>query len=200
MGAINEMKKLYADILHLVLTRAYERRKVRLTSGRESDFYIDCRRVTLTAEGVHKIARYLLLLMREENMAVQAVGGPAMGAVPVAAAISALSYAPPFNARPLDTFFVRAEPKKHGSGNMVDGPTLREGMPVLVLDDVLTTGGSLLKAVRAVQELGCRVEKILVIVDRQEGGRENLVKEGLEVVSILTRSDLEQARSNSKKD
>ena len=91
-----------------------------------------------------------------------------MGAVPVAAAISALSYAPPFNAQPLDTFFVRAEPKKHGLENKVDGPTLREGLPLLMLDDVLTTGGSLLKAVRAVQELGCRVEKILVIVDRQD--------------------------------
>lgn len=194
------MKKLHADILHLILTRAYEQKKVRLTSGRESDFYVDCRRVTLTAEGVHKIAQYVLMFIQEQNLMVKAIGGPAMGAVPVAAAISALSYAPPFNEQPLDTFFVRAEPKKHGSGNKVDGPTLREGLPVLVLDDVLTTGGSLLKAVRAVQDLGCRVEKILVIVDRQEGGRENLVKEGLEVVSILTRSDLEQARSNNKKD
>lgn len=188
------MKKLYQDILQLILTRAYEQRKVRLASGRESDFYIDCRQVTLTAEGVHKIAQYVLHLIREENLAVKAIGGPAMGAVPVAAAISALSYALPFNAQPLDTFFVRAEPKKHGLENKVDGPTLREGFPLLMLDDVLTTGGSLLKAVRAVQELGCRVEKILVIVDRQEGGRENLEKEGLGVVSILTRTDLEQAR------
>ena len=188
------MKGLYQDILHLVLNRAYEQRRVRLASGRESDFYIDCRRVTLTAEGVHKIAQYVLHLIREENLAVRAVGGPAMGAVPVAAAISALSCSPPFDGQPLDTFFVRAEPKKHGLENRVDGPTLREGLPLLLLDDVLTTGGSLLKAARAVQELGCRVEKILVIVDRQEGGRENLEKEGLNIASILTRSDLEQAR------
>ncbi|NMB35518.1 MAG: orotate phosphoribosyltransferase [Firmicutes bacterium] len=190
-----EMEKLYGDILQLILTRAYERKKVRLASGRESDFYIDCRRVTLTAEGVHKLARYILHLIHKEYPAVKAVGGPALGAVPLSAAISALSYASPSNTPPLDTFFVRAEPKKHGSGNKVDGPTLREGLPLLVLDDVLTTGGSLLKAVRAVQELGCRVEKVLVIVDRQEGGRENLTREGLSVASILTRADLEQAQA-----
>lgn len=194
------MEKLYEEILQLILTRAYEQKKVRLASGRESDFYIDCRKVTLTAEGVHKLARYILHLIREKYPAVKAVGGPALGAVPLAAAISALSYAPPFsaNAQPLDTFFVRAEPKKHGSGNKVDGPTLREGLPLLVLDDVLTTGGSLLKAVRAVQELGCRVEEILVIVDRQEGGHENLAREGLSVASILTRADLEQEQARRR--
>ncbi|MGI5823421.1 MAG: orotate phosphoribosyltransferase [Dethiobacteria bacterium] len=188
------MQDLYQDILHLVLNRAYEQRRVRLASGRESDFYIDCRQVTLTAEGVYKIAKYILGLIRKEKMAVQAVGGPALGAVPVAAALSALSYDPSYSGAPLDTFFVRAAAKKHGKGNKVDGPVLQEGLSLLLLDDVLTTGGSLLKAARAVQELGCRVEKTLVIVDRQEGGRENLEKEGLHVVSILTRSDLEQAR------
>lgn len=187
------MKDLHRDILHLVLNRAYEQRKVRLASGRESNFYIDCRQVTLTAEGVYKIAKYILSLIQKENMAVRAVGGPALGAVPVAAAVSALSYAPSFDGKPLNTFFVRAEAKKHGKGNKVDGPTLKEGLPLLLLDDVLTTGGSLLKAARAVQAMGCRVEKTLVIVDRQEGGLENLEKEGLDLVSILTRSDLEQA-------
>jgi orotate phosphoribosyltransferase len=188
------MQDLYQDILGLVLNRAYERRRVRLASGRESDFYIDCRQVTLTAEGVYKIAKYILGLIQTEKMAVQAIGGPALGAVPVAAATSALSYDPSYSGAPLDTFFVRAAAKKHGKGNKVDGPVLQEGLSLLLLDDVLTTGGSLLKAARAVQELGCRVEKTLVIVDRQEGGRENLEKEGLHVVSILTRSDLEQAR------
>lgn len=188
------MQDLYQDILGLVLNRAYERRRVRLASGRESDFYIDCRQVTLTAEGVYKIAKYILGLIRQEKMAVQAVGGPALGAVPVAAAVSALSYDPSFEGEPLDTFFVRAAAKKHGKGNKVDGPALQAGLSLLLLDDVLTTGGSLLKAARAVQELGCRVEKTLVIVDRQEGGCENLEKEGLSVVSILARSDLEQAR------
>ncbi|RJX26838.1 MAG: orotate phosphoribosyltransferase [Dethiobacter sp.] len=185
------MEELRQEIRNLIFTRAYQRRKVRLASGRESDFYIDSKQVTLTAEGIYKLASYILYLIREENVEVRAVGGPAMGAVPLAAAISALSCQPPFN-NPLDTFFVRSEAKKHGLENKVDGPTLREGLPLLLLDDVLTTGGSVLKAARAVQELGCKVEKVIIIVDRQEGGRENLEKEGLKVSSVLTREELER--------
>ncbi len=185
------MEELRQEIRKLIFARAYQRRKVILASGRESDFYIDSKQVTLTAEGIYKIALYILYLIREENLKVRAVGGPAMGAVPLAAAISALSWGAPFN-NPLDTFFVRSEAKKHGLENKVDGPTLREGLPLLLLDDVLTTGGSVLKAVRAVQQLGCKVEKVMVIVDRQEGGRENLEKEGLNVASILTRDELER--------
>ena len=117
-----------------------------------------------------------------------------MGAVPLASAVSLLSYqnflSDP-SSRFLDTFFVRAEPKGHGTGKQVEGSSLGEGTPLLVLDDVLTTGGSVLKAVKVLRETGCRIEKVLVIVDRQEGGRENLEKEGLEVGSILTREDLE---------
>lgn len=189
------MEKLRQEILKLIFTRAYQRRKIILTSGRESDFYVDCRQVTLTAEGVFKLASYILQLIQKENWKFGAVGGPAMGAVPLAAAISALSWGPPYN-NPLDTFFVRAEPKKHGLGNKVDGPTLREGLPLLILDDVLTTGGSILKAVQAVKELGCRVEKVMVIVDRQEGGRENLEREGLAVAAILKREELENFETN----
>lgn len=185
------MEMLRQEIIDLIFTRAYQRRKVILASGRESNFYIDCKQVTLTSEGIYKLAFYILQLIQKENLKVEAVGGPAMGAVPLAAAVSALSREAPFN-NPLDTFFVRSEAKKHGLENKVDGPTLREGMSLLVLDDVLTTGGSVLRAVKAVRELGCKVEKVLVIVDRQEGGRENLEKEGLNVAAILTREELEK--------
>ena len=184
------MEELRQEIIELVFTRSYQKREVVLASGRKSNFYIDCKQVTLTSVGIYKLALYILQLIKKEDLKVKAVGGPAMGAVPLAAAISALSGALPFN-NPLDTFFVRSEAKKHGLENKVDGPTLREGMPLLVLDDVLTTGGSVLKAVNAVKELGCKVEKVLVIVDRQEGGRENLEKEGLKVAAILTREELE---------
>lgn len=185
------MEALRQEIIKLIFTKAYQRRKVILASGRESDFYIDSKQVTLTAEGLYKIALYILHMIRQEGLKVSAVGGPAMGAVPVAAAISALSRGEPFNS-PLDTFFVRSEAKKHGLENRVDGPTLREGLPLLMLDDVLTTGGSVLKAVQAVKQLGCKVEKVIVIVDRQEGGRENLEKEGLSVAALLTREELER--------
>ena len=184
------MNDLREEIRILIADKAYQKRTVRLASGRMSNFYVDCKQVILTAEGINKIALYILGLIQQENLKISAVGGPAMGAVPLASAVSALSFQPPFSS-PLDTFFVRSEAKAHGMQNKVDGPTLREGMSLLLLDDVLTTGGSVLKAADAVREMGCRVEKVLVIVDRQEGGRENLEKESLSVSSILTRDELE---------
>ena len=185
------MEELRRQILELVYRRAYQKRRVRLASGRESDFYVDCKQVLLTAEGLYKTARYVLALMHEQNLEVEAVGGPVMGAVPLASVVSALSYQLE-GSKPLASYFVRPEAKEHGTGQLVEGPLLRHGMPVLMLDDVLTTGGSVLKAVRAVQDLGCRVERVLVIVDRQEGGRENLEQAGLSLSAILTREELEQ--------
>lgn len=191
MGRMEQLRK---EILDLVYKKAYQRRRVRLASGRESNFYVDCRQVTLTAEGAYKLARYIIDLIRREALPVKAVGGPAMGAVPLAAAVSALSYGD-FLRDPhdcfLDTFYVRSEPKEHGTGKQVEGPSHGEGIPVLVLDDVLTTGGSVLKAIGVLRESGYQVKTVLVIVDRQEGGRGNLEKEGLDVLSILARDDLE---------
>ena len=193
-SASNTGSELWREILDLIYKKAYQRRLVRLASGRESNFYVDCRQVTLTGEGLYKLAAYVLELIRRENMAVKAVGGPIMGAVPLAAAVSLLSYRNSFadpSAAVLDTFFVRPEPKGHGTGKQVEGQIASEGSPLLLIDDVLTTGGSILKAVAPLRESGCLIEKVLVIVDRQEGGRENLEKEGLSVGSILTREDLE---------
>jgi len=184
------MNDLRGEIRILIAEKAYQRRNVRLASGRMSNFYVDCKQVILTAEGINKVALYILGLIEQENLKISAVGGPAMGAVPLASAVSALSFQPPFT-NPLDTFFVRSEAKAHGMENKVDGPTLKKGMSLLLLDDVLTTGGSVLKAADAVREMGCIVERVLVIVDRQEGGRENLEKESLKVSSILTRDELE---------
>jgi orotate phosphoribosyltransferase len=185
---------LWQEILELIYKKAYQRRLVRLASGRESNFYVDCRQITLTGEGLFKLATYVLELIRRENMAVKAVGGPVMGAVPLAAAVSLLSYRNYLedpSVAPLDTFFVRPEPKGHGTGKQVEGQIVTEGTPLLLIDDVLTTGGSILKAILPLRESGCLIEKVLVIVDRQEGGRENLEAEGLRVGSILTREDLE---------
>lgn len=189
------LETLRKEIRNEIYLKAYQKRHVRLTSGRESDFYVDSKQVTLTAAGIYKIAFFILGMIRERGLDIKAVGGPAMGAVPLVGAISALSYQDPFYC-PLDMFYVRSERKEHGTGKLVEKPALRSGLSVLVVDDVLTTGGSLLWAAREVCEMGCRVEAFMVIVDRQEGGRENIEKEGFELYSIVTREDLESSENN----
>jgi len=186
------LETLRKEIRNEIYSKAYQKRRIQLSSGRESDFYVDSKQVTLTAAGIYKIAFYILSMVREKGLEIKAVGGPAMGSIPLVGAISALSYQGPFYC-PLDTFYVRSERKEHGTGKLVEGPALKEGLPVLVVDDVLTTGDSILRAARAVDDLGCRVAALMVIVDRQEGGRENVEKEGFELFSIVTRDDLESS-------
>ncbi len=190
MGKV--LEELRGAIRDEIFRKAYQRRRVLLSSGRESDFYVDCKQVTLTAAGINMIASYMLGVIHEKNLAIEAVGGPAVGAVPLIGAISALSCQEPFN-RPLDAFYVRSEHKEHGTGRRLEGPALRPGLPVLLVDDVLTTGGSLLQAAREARASGCRVGSLFVIVDRQEGGRENMEKEGFELYAIVTRDELEKA-------
>lgn len=185
------MEDLRRQIVDMVHKRAYQKRLVRLASGRESNFYVDCKEVILTGEGLFKTAQYVLQLIHHEKLDAEAVGGPVMGAVPLASAVSAMSCQTEAS-RPLASFFVRPEAKGHGTGRLVEGPLLKQGMPVMLLDDVLTTGGSVLRAAQAVQELGCHIERVLVIVDRQEGGRENIEQAGLTLSAILTREELEQ--------
>ncbi len=182
---------LRKEIRDEIYRKAYQKRPVRLSSGRESDFYVDSKQVTLTAAGIYKIAFFILSTIREQGLEIKAIGGPAVGAVPLVGAISALSYQAPFYF-PLDTFYVRPDRKAHGTGKRVEGPSLKSGLPVLVVDDVLTTGGSVMMAAREVLALGCRVEGLFVIVDRQEGGRENVEKEGFSLYSIVTRDELER--------
>ena len=184
------METLQKEIRSFIYQKAYEKRRVRLASGRESDFYIDSKQVTLTAAGIYKIAFYILHFIQEKGLDVKAVGGPAMGAVPLVGAISALSYQAPFYC-PLDTFYIRNERKEHGTAKLVEGPALQKGLPVLLVDDVITTGGSILRAAREVREMGCRVETLMGIVDRQEGGRENIENEGFKFYAIVTRNELE---------
>jgi orotate phosphoribosyltransferase len=115
---------------------------------------------------------------------VEAVGGLEIGAIPIALAVAVRSWPE----RPISAFFVRKAPKDHGAIKLIDGQ-FRPNSKVILFEDVTTTGGSVMKAVRAVRDQGCTVKKIITIVDRGEGAPENLRKEGLELVSIYTMDD-----------
>lgn len=172
------------ELKRLILEKALERGEFVLASGKRSNYYIDLRKLTLDPEGVSIISK--LLLERARELGAEAVGGPTLGADPICGALALLSK---LEGKPLQTFIVRKEAKAHGTEKLVEGPLL-SGKRVVVIDDVATTGNSLLKSIRAVRELGCEVVGALVVVDREEGASELLAKEGVRLESLVKVSEL----------
>ena len=170
----------------LILERSVKRGHFVLASGRRSSFYIDCRLTTMSAEGLVLIGRLGLEAIRRAGWSPRSVGGLTMGADPVAYAIAAASASdPPI----LDAFSVRKEAKTHGTGRRVEG-NFSAGHCVVVAEDVITTGGSALKAIEAIREEGGTVLGVLAVVDREEGGRAAIEAAGLQVVAITTATRL----------
>ena len=175
-----------ARLLELLKQRSYERRKVVLASGRESDFFIDCKQTILTAEG-HALTGRLMLDALASLPACRAVAGVELGGCPLASAVSLVSFQA---GRPLDALYVRKAVKDHGSKRRVEGDrSLEKGMAVVLLEDVVTTGGSSLNAVAALAEAGAVVVGILALVDREEGGRETITGAGLAFHALYRKSD-----------
>ncbi len=153
-----------------------------LASGRTSSFFVNLKQTMLDPEGANLLADLILDVMEEQG--IRNIGGLEMGAVPLVSAVCTKS----FERYPVNAFFVRKGAKDHGAAQLIDGH-LDEGSEVLIIDDVVTTGGSAIQAAEAVKARGCQVSKILAIVDRQEGGRENLADHGFELISLLERRD-----------
>jgi len=155
-----------------------------LASGRTSNYYIDAKMTTLDPVGASLTAQIILDVLKDYD--IDAIGGYTLGADPIVSAVAVSSAS---TERPLPAFIVRKEPKKHGERKMIEGP-FQEGWKVAVVDDVVTTGGSTLKACQAVEEEGGHVVLTLCLVDRLEGGRKNLEAKGYKFASLLTRDDL----------
>jgi orotate phosphoribosyltransferase len=157
-------------------------RSFTLASGRTSTFFVNLKQTMLDPEGANLLADLILDVMADQG--IHNIGGLEMGAVPMVSAVCTKS----FERFPVNAFFVRKSVKDHGAEKLIDGH-LDQGSEVLIIDDVVTTGGSAMQAAEAVRARGCHVSKILAIVDRQEGGRENLADHGFELISLLNRSD-----------
>jgi orotate phosphoribosyltransferase len=171
----------------LLQEKGFKKGKFLLTSGKESDFYIDCRPVTLHPEGAYLVGKLFFEKLRRSLDTVRAVGGMTMGADPMASAISLVSY---LEGKPIHAFLIRKEAKKHGRGLWIEGiQNLPEGTGVAIVEDVVTTGGSTIKAIERAKEEGLEVVRVLAIVDRDEGGRENLKSYGYDIESLFTRHD-----------
>jgi len=175
-----------ASLLELLATRSAKRGTFTLASGRQSSLYIDARLTTMSPDGLTLIGRLGLAAIRDAGWRADAIGGLTLGADPIAYAIS---YASAATAEPLRAFTVRKEAKTHGTGRLIEGPFAR-GDRVVVIEDVITTGGSALKAIEAVRAAGGRVIGVLALVDRQEGGREALERTGVTVVSLARAAEI----------
>lgn len=180
-------------LARLVQERSYENRRVTLASGRESDFYLDCKQTTLHPEGLFLAGRLFLEAIRGARRKPLAVGGPTLGSDPLAAACAVLSY---LDGDPMPAFIIRKEPKGHGTGAWIEGSKfLEKGTPVAIVEDVVTTGGSGLKAAERAREAGLEVVKIVCMVDRQEGGAEAVREAGYDFEAILTVEEVRRAQA-----
>lgn len=160
--------------------------RVKLSSGKETDFYFDGRLVSLEPEGSVLIAD-LMLRMIQGMGGIDAVGGLTSGADPITSSIGVLAWQ---RGVPLRLFYVRKEAKGHGMGKLIEGPPLPQGARAVIVDDVITTGGSILKARDSLRaDAGVAAVAALAVIDRQEGGREVLEKEGIQVFSLFRKTD-----------
>lgn len=170
----------------LLLSRSVRHGDFVLASGQRSSYYIDCRLTTMSAEGMVLIGREGVRAIREAGWRATAVGGLTLGADPVAYAIAAASFT---DGPAMDAFTVRKEPKQHGTQRLIEG-NFAPGAAVVVVEDVITSGGSALKAIEAVTAEGGSVAGVLAVVDREQGGRERLKTAGFPVRTLTTASAL----------
>lgn len=155
-----------------------------LASGKTSDFFVDCKPAVLTAHGHHLVGELMLDAMRHLPKS-EAVAGVALGGCPLASAVSLMSH---IRNKSMAAIYVRKQAKDHGTQNLVEGQ-LEPGTKVVMVEDVVTTGGSTLRAIETLEAAGAEVTGVVVLVDRLEGGVENIRREGHEVVALYTRND-----------
>lgn len=172
----------------IILERSLKRGEFLLTSGKTSNIYLDCKNTTLHPEGGYLCARIFYDMILNEGIDIYGVGGMTLGADPIVTAISIISH---IEGNPIPAFIVRKEKKGHGTGSWIEG---KENIPanssVALVEDVVTTGGSLIKAIERTREEGFKVVMAMTIVDREEGGEEAIANLGLQLQSIFKLSEL----------
>ena len=171
-------------LLWLLKEKCYKKGKFTLSSGRETDHYVNCKNVTLSGEGLYNVASSMLEFIEPD---VKAVAGLTLGADPLVSGVAMHSYQAWKN---LDALIVRKEPKGHGTGAWIEGKLPPEGTKITILEDVITTGGSAIKAANKIIDAGFTVERIVSIVDRQEGGKDVIIDAGFESISLFTLEDI----------
>jgi orotate phosphoribosyltransferase len=177
---------LRQKLVDLLAVRSAKQGEFKLASGRISSLYIDARMTTMSPEGLALIGPLGLQTLRDTHWDVDSIGGLTLGADPIAYSISLASSS---TSAPLRAFTVRKEAKQHGTGKLIEGPFV-SGDRVAVIEDVITTGGSALQAIRSLQDGGAVISGVLGLVDREEGGREAIENAGFRVVALSTATEI----------
>lgn len=160
-------------LIRLIYEKAFKYSETpifRLTSGGLSNYYFNCKTVTLSSEGMYLIGNIIYDMVKDSG--VKGIGGLTLGADPIAYAVAYTSY---LKGNPIEAFVVRKKAKEHGTMQWIEG-NIKAGDSVIVVDDVITTGSSTIQAITRLKEAGVFVKRVVVLVDRQEGGRENILK------------------------
>ena len=181
-----DLKVLRDRLLDLLCEFAYREGDFVLSSGQKSSYYINCKPVTLHPEGALATGKLLLSMLAAD---VDAVAGLTLGADPIVTAVSVVSA---LGDRPIPALIVRKEAKGHGTMAYIEGPTLSEGANVVVLEDVVTTGKSAMQAVERLRGAGYQVDRILSLIDREQGGAEFYRSVGLDFEAVFTIKDLQK--------
>ena len=172
------------ELLKMLKESAYKKGEFTLSSGKSSDHYVNCKPVTLTGRGL-TLASMMLL----EHVNTRVVAGLTLGADPLVSGVAECSA---LDMRLVDALIVRKEAKGHGTQAWIEGPEIPEGTKITVLEDVITTGGSAIKAVKKLRDAGYKVDRIVAVVDRQEDSEADIAmkEEGLELISLFTLKEL----------
>jgi len=174
-------------LIELVLEKAFkysEEPVFKLVSGRMSNYYFNCKAVTLHPEGMHLIGNIIFEMIKDSD--AKGIGGLTLGADPIAGAVAYTSF---LKGRPFEAFVVRKSAKSHGTMQWIEG-NITGGDRVVIVDDVITTGKSTIEAINKAKEAGLDVIKVIALVDRQEGGRENIEALGHRVEAVVTREEV----------
>jgi orotate phosphoribosyltransferase len=174
-------------LIELIIEKAFrysEEPVFKLVSGRMSNYYFDCKAVTLHPEGIYLIGNLLFDLVKDLD--VKGIGGLTLGADPIAYSVAYTSY---LRGRPVEAFVVRKTAKSHGTMQWIEG-NIKKGDKVVIVDDVITTGKSTIEAITRSKEAGLNIVKVIALIDRQEGGKEAVDASGYKLDSIITRDEV----------
>ncbi|MDI6741473.1 MAG: orotate phosphoribosyltransferase [Smithella sp.] len=185
---IEAMKKKLGEIILEKSFKYSENPPFTLASGKTSHYYFNCKPTTLDPEGMNLIGSIIFDMLKETD--ITAAGGLTLGADPIANALAVISYQ---KGKPIKAFIVRKDVKDHGTKSAIEG-NVQAGEKIAVIDDVITTGGSTVIAIEQARKAGLVVETVITLIDREEGGRENILKHVSNVQSILTRTQIMKLR------